>query len=379
MFALSAENSNTLLALEDEPEVNYPGFEDLFDRHHYKLIKAGPEGQDVFIHRFPVTFQPAGQLSRHVYFSHYFFWAGMVREASAWPVLERLSEQFESGKWGGVTNFADLKILGEAKTHDLIEVWLWVSGNEGPQNSTTELTYDFRRLLPGGAYERLAWLDQKTTWVRILDHGVAKVEPYPDYYAAFMDDMLSRNHDPYVPDRIHEPLRNLYECNDENYLYIAPVGPVIEPVLYTQHIDTSLEDGNIVGNIYYANYYAWQGRARDHYFYSLVPECFQGTGEAGELICLNCRIDHLREGMPFDRIEIRMSLKTLQTSRATLHFDYFKILPDGRHLKLAAGEQTVVWVRRDTNRKPVPHPFPPTVHRALRESYTHKLFKVASG
>ena len=100
---------------------------------------------------------------------------------------------------------------------------------------------------------------QGRTLVRILDHGVAKVEPYPDYYAAFMDDMLSRNHDPYVPDKIYEPLRNFHECDDENYLYIAPVGPVIEPVLYTQHIDTSLEDANTVGNIYFANYYAWQG------------------------------------------------------------------------------------------------------------------------
>jgi acyl-CoA thioesterase FadM len=83
--------------------------------------------------------------------------------------------------------------------------------------------------------------------------------------------------------------------------------------------------------------------------------------------------------MPFDRIEVRMALKTLQTSRATLHFDYFNALPDGRLLKLAAGEQTVVWVRRDANRKPVPHTFPPTVHEALRESYANRPFKTASG
>ncbi len=83
--------------------------------------------------------------------------------------------------------------------------------------------------------------------------------------------------------------------------------------------------------------------------------------------------------MPFDRIEVRRALKTLKTSRATFHFDYFKSFPDGRQLKLATGEQTVVWVRRDTNKKPIPHPFPPAVHNALRESYTQKLFKVASG
>jgi hypothetical protein len=39
----------------------------------------------------------------------------------------------------------------------------------------------------------------------------------------------------------------------------------------------------------------------------------------------------------------------------------------------------VIWVHRDADQKPVPHPFPPAVHKALRESYTQKLFKVASG
>ncbi len=37
-------------------------------------------------------------------------------------------------------------------------------------------------------------------------------------------------------------------------------------------METSLEDANIVGNIYFANYYAWQGRVRDRYFYGLIPE-----------------------------------------------------------------------------------------------------------
>jgi len=32
---------------------------------------------------------------------------------------------------GGVTNYADLKVLGEATTHDLIEARLWSTGNGG--------------------------------------------------------------------------------------------------------------------------------------------------------------------------------------------------------------------------------------------------------
>jgi acyl-CoA thioesterase FadM len=133
-------------------------------------------------------------------------------------------------------------------------------------------------------------------------------------------------------------------------------------------MDTSLEDANIVGNIYFANYYAWQGRVRDRYFYDLIPQYFQGTGERGELICLNCRVDHLREAMPFDRIEVRMALKALKECRATLYFEYFKVDPAGPPLKLATGKQEVVWVRRNAQKKPVPHPFPSAVRLAFQKA-----------
>ena len=185
VLALSVTDSPAALTADEAPGVDYPGYEALFNRQHYKIIEGGPQGQGIFVYRFPVTFMPAGQLSRHVYYSHYFFWAGEAREASAWPVLKKIADQFATGQWGGVTNFADLKILGEATTHDLIEVWMWASGNGGPQNSVLDLTFDFRKVQPTGGYERLAWLDQQTTWVRILDHGVARVEPYPEYYGTF--------------------------------------------------------------------------------------------------------------------------------------------------------------------------------------------------
>jgi enediyne polyketide synthase len=58
----------------------------------------------------------------------------------------------------------------------------------------------------------------------------------------------------------------------------ASLGKIVDLI---QLMETSLEDANIVGNIYFANYYAWQGRVRDRYFYDLIPEYFQGTGDRG--------------------------------------------------------------------------------------------------
>ncbi len=354
--------------IDDPPQVQYPGYEGLLGRQHYEIMDSGPQGQTVFVHRFPVTFMPAGQLSRSVYFTHYFFWAGLVREASAWPVLKEISDQFKTGKWGGVTNFADLTVLGEATTQDLVEARLWATGNGGPENAVLDLCYDFRKVLPDGGYERLAWLEQQTTWVRILDHGVVKVEPYPAYYADFVNAMLPRHPAPNLPEPIPEPLAALGRSGSEPTLYSAPAGPSVNPILRRQQMETSLEDANIVGNIYFANYYAWQGRVRDRYFYQLIPEYFQGTGASGELVCLNCRVDHLREAMPFDTIEVQMALKTLSPCHATLYFEYFKSDADGNRLKLGTGYQDVVWVRREPGKGPVPEPFPNAVHEALRQA-----------
>jgi acyl-CoA thioesterase FadM len=139
------------------------------------------------------------------------------------------------------------------------------------------------------------------------------------------------------------------------------MGPVILPSLHEQLIETSLDSSNLVGNIYFANYYAWMGQTRDQYFFKLIPDYFRGTGEKGELLCLECRVDHLREAMPFDRIVVTMALKVLNTFSATFYFEYFRLEPDGTRIKLAVGEHLAVWVKRDDQSRPIPTPFPPAV------------------
>lgn len=353
---------------QEQSIVDYPGYEDLFDRRHFKIIEGGPQGQGIFIYRLPATFLPAAQLSRSIYFSHYLFWAGTAREASTWPILRRIASQVSSGKWGGVTNFTDLKILGEATTADMIEVWLWASGNGGPKDSVLDITFDFRKVLPDGGYQRLAWLDQQATWVRVLDHGAVKVEAYPEYYRKFLDDMLPRYAAPNRLEALSEPLAELSTCDNDALLYDAPEGPVVQPLLCEHSVETSLQNANVVGNIYFANYSAWQGLVRDRYFHRLAPEYFRGTGEGGELLCLRCRVDHLREAMPFDRIAITMALKSLHRCHATFYFEYFQENPEGPRLKLATGRQDVVWIKRDGHRKPTPAPFPARVQAAFEKA-----------
>jgi acyl-CoA thioesterase FadM len=278
-----------------------------------------------------------------------------------WPVLREVSRQFATGKYGTVTNNSYVKILGEATAQDQIEIRLWASGNGGPADSTMDLTFDFRKILAGGKYQRLAWCEQQVTWVKILDHGLVKPEPYPKYYWKLMRDMLPRYDAPNTPEALPESLAHLRGTEADVSQYLAPSGPVVRPVLHEQIIDTSLDNSNLVGNIYFANYYTWMGQTRDRYFFNLIPDYFRGTGEKGELLCLECRVDHLREAMPFDRILVTMGLKVLNTFSAALYFEYFRLEPDGTRIKLAVGEHLAVWVKRNDQGQPIPAPFPQPV------------------
>lgn len=344
---------------------DYPGYEPLYDTRSFEMIEGGPQGQLVFVQRLPVTFQPSANLSRTIYFSNYIKWMGHTREASAWPVLAEMSDQFASGRWGGVTNYGHLKILGEGGTSDRIEVLMWVSDNSGPENSTMTLSYDFRKMLPGGGLERLAFCRLQTTWVEILGPGVAKVAPYPAYYGQFIEDMCPRFDAPDVPEPLPETLGHLFDDADDPVVYLAPSGPVAMPIVREQIFETTLAQANLVGNIYYANYYEWQGQIRDRFFYEQIPDYFQGIGEQGELLALESRVDHLREAMPFDRILLTLAIRELRACTVTFHVDYFRLEPDNSRVKIAHGMHKAAWTLRDETGRPAARPFPDRVRKAF--------------
>jgi acyl-CoA thioesterase FadM len=344
---------------------DYPGYEPLYETRPFEMVENGPQGQLVFVQRLPVTFQPSANLSRTIYFSNFIKWMGNSREASAWPVMKRMSEQFASGRWGGVTNYGHLKILGEGGTSDQIEILMWVSDNSGPMNSTMTLSYDFRRMLRGGGFQRLAFCRLQTTWVEILGPGVAKVAPYPAYYGQFIEDMCPRVDAPDVPEPMEESLAHLFDSDGDDLVYQAPAGPVVRPIVREQLFETSLAHANLVGNIYYANYYEWQGQIRDRFFYELIPDYFHGIGERGELLALESRVDHLREAMPFDRLMLTLAVKELRTCSVVFHVDYFRQEPDGSRVKIAYGMHRAVWIRRAKNGRAMAAPFPRRVKAAF--------------
>jgi enediyne polyketide synthase len=300
----------------------------------------GPTGTPIVSVRFPLTFRECASLSRTLYFSHVFVWMGKVRELACQPVYEPLARQFATGRWGMVSNYAETRFFGEARAEDTVEGQFWLGPASGRLGSTQDLHYDWFRLLPGQEPEPFAWSRMGVTWVEILGHGIVEPRPLPDYYAALMEEMTPPDTADVRAALEPSPPAEPIDLGPE--LWSARPGPGGGVVLHDEAFDTSLEESNLVGNIYFANYYVWQGVTRDRFFQALAPELYLGTGESGELRCLYQRTDHLREAMPFQRIAARMSLAAVHQSGVRLRFDIYHVDGDRRD-KLGAGVHVAGW------------------------------------
>lgn len=286
----------------------------------------GPQGQPAGVWRFSVTFKEAANLSRTVYFSHYFGWVGRLREMMCHSIYEELKKHFSTGKWGMITNSAEISIMGEAKPGDVITGRFWLERLSG--QSTTEFVHEWFR-----DKERIAMGRMSTSWVAVRAHGVVEIQPLPPFAQDFIDRMR-----PGTP--AEGESRSLSEAQAllGAEVYREPPGPVRpEALLHEQVFETTLEDANFVGNIYYSNYYVWQGRVRDRFFNGL------STVSKGELRCTFCRVEHMGEAMPFDRIQVRMYGSRVHEKGIRLYFDYFKLEADGGRVKIAFGEHEAAW------------------------------------
>jgi acyl-CoA thioesterase FadM len=330
---------------DDEPAPSAGSLAEQYDydpsAYQLQITSDGPvPGLVVVGIRFPVTFREMANLSRTLYFSHYFIWMGKVRELACQPVYDDLARDFVTGRWGMVTNYGELRVVDEVRADDVVEGRFFLGPYTGPYGSTQELHYEWRRVLPDGGCEPVAWSRMEVTWVEILGHGVVEARPLPGYYQRVMDRMTP----PDTPDvRASLEPRPSADVDLGEVLWAARPGPVNRALLREDVFETTLEEANLVGNIYFGNYYLFHGRTRDRFFRDAAPDYYRGTGERGELRCLYCRIDHLREAMPFDPIAIRLSLDALHELGVRLRIDVFRATEDGGREKLGSGVHVAAW------------------------------------
>lgn len=324
----------------------------------YSIINPD-DNKKVFAVRSPVLYKETANLSQSVYFSYFFNWMGKVRDLAIWSIREPLGQHLATGEWGMVTNHAQTRILGEAGLNDIIEGRFWVANISGPDNSTVDFRYDWLKVLPDDSFERIAQSQLCMTWVNLTKQGSAEPKPLPGYLEKFISQLCDPS---YSPQPLPESFANIHLGKQ---LHQALPGINSGRLLREQIFETSLEDTDAIGNINFANYYIWQGRIRDSFFHTLIPDSYRRTTSPGEFRCLHSQVENLREALPFDQIQVNMSLRAVYENSVSLAFEYFRVTPDGKKQKLAVGEHEAVWFNRSQNGRFVPALLPEVVRLAL--------------
>jgi enediyne biosynthesis thioesterase len=118
-----------------------------------------------------------------------------------------------------------------------------------------------------------------------------------------------------------------------------------------RHLVT-LEETNAVGNVYFVNHIAWQGRCREQFLHEHVPEILSRIGRDLCIVTMSCSCNYIAEVQPFDVVIVRMRLAQVRQNRMTLSFEYFR-----DEELIATGQQEIAFMLREgESLTPIPIP-----------------------
>ena len=125
----------------------------------------------------------------------------------------------------------------------------------------------------------------------------------------------------------------------------------------------SFQETNLVGNVYFANHVAWQGKCREHFLHDHAPGILGLLQEDFALVTVRCACDYLAELEAFDTVEVRMNLEEVGRNRIAMRFEYWKLEEDGETLAARGEHEVACMARKDGGL--VATPIPQELHRAL--------------
>jgi enediyne biosynthesis thioesterase len=102
----------------------------------------------------------------------------------------------------------------------------------------------------------------------------------------------------------------------------------------------SFEETNLVGNVYFARYVAWQGRCRELFLLEHAPKILAELNASLRLVTLNVACEYFAELRALDEVEISMSLAHQRQHRIGLSFEYVRVSPEPEMI-VAHGTQEV--------------------------------------
>ncbi|GAB1544098.1 hypothetical protein NUACC21_67740 [Scytonema sp. NUACC21] len=333
--------------------------------------KNNLQGQPVLEQHFQVSLKESASISHHVYFSQYFNWIGKIRELPMKSIASQMLSDFLDGQWSLMTKVVSLRVVGEATSYDAIQARCWLGNVIG---SSFDTYMEFCKVLPNKSLERLAIAEVKATWVYRMTDGIPPSSTFPWYFKEYLQQFGAEKpvtldlKQPSIPSLPALPA-SLSQLNSGRIIYSASQeSNRCGKLLKSEVFQTTLEDSNVVGNVYYSNYFVWQGRILDLFLYSVAPEYLQASNPNGEMICLYSHINYLREAMPFDKIRVLLYVESVSECGAKFNFEFFREQGDNNVEKLHIGQQEVIWVKRLSDGTPVATPWPTSMLHALTEA-----------
>ncbi|HRI09515.1 MAG TPA: thioesterase family protein, partial [Nannocystaceae bacterium] len=304
-----------------------------------------PDGRVEERRRLVASFEDANALAGRVGLARVARWMGRARELAFGPVAHHLVADLAAGRFGLVTNDTRITLQGPATALDRIESRLWLDSFADPGG---EIGFAFVRIADDGSEHPVAVGRQRFTWVRITGHGAVAAEPMPPALRAFFEELRAGADAP-------RPALAL-PVDDRGPL---PVADVARPVA-AERFATTREQSNLVGNIYWANYFTWASAALD----ALVHAHAAAPG-LGEATITALAIEHTREAMPHDRVRVTLVARALHLRGATFDVHFFREAARGEPLaRLAAGRMEVLWSAQ-APQGPAAAPWPAELRRHL--------------
>jgi acyl-CoA thioesterase FadM len=327
--------------------------------HYRDVVAYGPQKQTAFFLRFPLTAQECQGPHGAVSFTNYYRWAGKTRELGTINTpgaYSKLIDMLASQELTAATNSFETRILGLPRPNDMIEVRYWA---ENVTRQDADAIYEWWRIpFPPGSEscEMIAWSRMKTSAVKVLNHGHVMSSEWPEFFFQFLSSMGPRTKDP-TP----EPVL-LHDMGEQLF---SGEGRALRQPAQEYVVQTTLEDGNVVGNVYFANYGIWQGRARDRLLYRVSPSLFNPTTTRSMVHCVETNTYHLREAMPFDEISVRTYISAVYERGLRLEFDFTRMAEGVPSCKLARGFHEAIWVPVGYGIAPRPTSWPVEVRETL--------------
>jgi enediyne core biosynthesis thioesterase len=129
---------------------------------------------------------------------------------------------------------------------------------------------------------------------------------------------------------------------------------------FEYHHVVTLDETNMVGNVYFAHFVRWQGHCRELFLAKHAPGVLSAI-QRGDLaiVTVSCSMNYYAECFALDTIDVAMTLRMSTGNRLAMDFEFT------REATLAArGSQSVACMRRTTSGV-VPTEIPSELSQAL--------------